>query len=105
MEKNNKNKKDMSVDDLVKQLKLVLDIDEEEMAADAAKPEDIPDEPEILEVPEDDIPAEEAEGRILADPCTGCPPAAPILTAGERVTPEAICCFRYYGIKTCRITL
>ena len=52
---------------------------------------------EAMLAPREMVPAEEAEGRILADPCTGCPPAVPILTAGERVTPEAICCFRYYG--------
>ena len=51
MEKDNKNKKDMSVDDLVKQLKIVLDIDEEEENAVSAQPGKI-DAPE-LEVEED----------------------------------------------------
>ena len=67
MEKDNKNKKDMSVDDLVKQLKLVLDIDEDEEYQDAAKPEEhvIPDEPEIIEAPDENenepLTAENAE--------------------------------------------
>ena len=46
------------------------------------------------------IPVEQAEGRILADPCAGCPPAVPVLIAGERIDAEAIRCFRYYGIGT-----
>ena len=49
--------------------------------------------------PRETIPAEESIGRILADACVGCPPAVPILTAGERVTEEAVACFRHYGIQ------
>ena len=52
MEKDNKNKKDMSVDDLVKQLKLVLDIDEEEENAKAAEAEAITE--KEAELPDDD---------------------------------------------------
>ncbi len=54
----NKNKKDMSVDDLVKQLKLVLDIDED----DDGKPTD---------VPEDEITADiETEDEEPSEPMT-----------------------------------
>lgn len=48
MEKENKNKKEMSVDDLVKQLKLVLDIDDEEGGTESAAPEK-PVEPENVD--------------------------------------------------------
>jgi len=48
--------------------------------------------------PRETIPMEESVGRVLADACVGCPPAVPILMAGERVTEEAVDCFRHYGV-------
>ena len=51
--------------------------------------------------PRREMPVEAALGRVLAEASAGCPPAVPILTAGERVDTEAICCFRYYGIQSC----
>ncbi len=50
-----------------------------------------------------EVPVEEAEGRILADAQAGCPPCVPILVCGERISREAVECFRYYGIEKCRI--
>ena len=52
---------------------------------------------EAMLAPRETVPAEQAEGRILADPDTGCPPAVPVLVPGERISPEAVKCFRYYG--------
>lgn len=48
---------------------------------------------------------EECENRILADITTGCPPAVPILICGEKITKEAIECFRYYGIDNCNVVI
>ena len=53
--------------------------------------------------PREEIPVERAEGRILADPCAGCPPAVPVLIAGERIDAEAVRCFRYYGTGSCMV--
>ena len=50
-----------------------------------------------------EMPIEECEGRILADAALSCPPAIPILTCGERITAEAIACFRYYGVECVRV--
>ena len=49
------------------------------------------------------LPAEQAEGRVLADPEAGCPPAVPVLMPGERIGKEALACFRYYGKETCTV--
>ena len=53
--------------------------------------------------PQEKIPVEQAEGRILADPCAGCPPAVPVLIAGEQIDAEAVRCFRYYGTGSCMV--
>ena len=45
------------------------------------------------------IPVSESEGRILANPSVGCPPAVPILVCGERINQHAIDCFQYYGVE------
>lgn len=52
--------------------------------------------------PAEEIPAERAEGRILADAQVSCPPCIPILVGGERIDGQAVRCFRYYGMKTVR---
>ena len=49
------------------------------------------------------VPAEQSEGRVLASPSVGCPPAVPILACGERIDCHAIKCLRYYGIETVRV--
>lgn len=53
----------------------------------------------------EEIPVEKSIGRILAVPTVGCPPAVPIVVCGERITKEAIACFDYYGIDTCRVVI
>ena len=55
--------------------------------------------------PAETISVEKAEGRILATPSVGCPPAVPILVCGERITKEAIDVFRYYGITRCDVVI
>ena len=44
------------------------------------------------------LPVEDCLGKILADPCVGCPPAVPILICGQRIDERAIAAFNYYGI-------
>ena len=46
-----------------------------------------------------------AVGRILADSCTGCPPAVPVVIAGERITSDAADCMKYYGITECEVMM
>ncbi len=43
------------------------------------------------------VPIEESLGRVLAQPCVGCPPAVPIVMCGEIIDRSAIERFRYYG--------
>ena len=40
-------------------------------------------------------------GKILANVSISCPPAVPVLVCGEKITKEAVECFRYYGIEKC----
>ena len=54
---------------------------------------------EALLAPAEEVPVRESPGRVLADPCVSCPPAVPVLISGERITPEAVRCFEYYGIS------
>jgi arginine/lysine/ornithine decarboxylase len=58
---------------------------------------------EAMLSPSREVPVEDALGRILADAYSGCPPAVPVRIAGERLDREALHCFRYYGITTCRV--
>lgn len=51
------------------------------------------------------IPASESEGRVLASPGVGCPPAVPIVVCGERMDRTALDCFAYYGITTCTVVV
>ena len=50
-----------------------------------------------------EIAIENALGEILASASVSCPPAVPILIAGERIDENAIECFRYYGIDKVRV--
>ena len=54
---------------------------------------------EALLSPFETVPTVEALGRVLASPSVGCPPAVPILICGERIGPEALRLFAYYGIE------
>lgn len=51
----------------------------------------------------EEIPVNEAEGRICASPTVSCPPAVPIVISGERITAEDVKTLKYYGIKTVRV--
>ena len=50
------------------------------------------------------LPPGKAVGRILADAAVSCPPAVPVITAGERITAEAAACMAAWGITECRVT-
>lgn len=45
----------------------------------------------------------ECGGRVLASANVSCPPAIPIVVCGEVIDQNAIECFTYYGIKSCRV--
>ncbi len=50
--------------------------------------------------PREEIPAEEGAGRILAAETVGCPPAVPLVMAGEEIPASMVPVFSYYGFKT-----
>ena len=50
------------------------------------------------------LPVMDAVGRVLADAAVSCPPAVPIVAAGERITREAAACMAAWGITECRVT-
>lgn len=58
---------------------------------------------EAMLSPSEEIPVEECCGRILASASVSCPPAVPIAVCGEKLSAEAIKCFKYYGIERCRV--
>lgn len=58
---------------------------------------------EALLCPSEEIPADRALGRTLCDAHVSCPPAVPIAFPGERIDENALRCFRYYGVETCRV--
>ena len=58
---------------------------------------------EAMLSPQETLPADKAVGRILADACVSCPPAVPVVIAGERITPAAAACMAYYGIDECNV--
>lgn len=50
-----------------------------------------------------ELAVEDCLGKILATPTVSCPPAIPIVICGEEIDPNAIECFKYYGIKKCAV--
>jgi arginine/lysine/ornithine decarboxylase len=58
---------------------------------------------EAMLSPSGEIPVEKAVGEVMADAAAGCPPAVPVVVAGERITEEAAICMKYYGIDRCRV--
>lgn len=58
---------------------------------------------EAVLAPRETLPAAETEGRILAMQHPACPPAVPIVVAGERIDKAALACFSYYGIDRCAV--
>ena len=49
--------------------------------------------------PRETVDAAHSLGRVCGLPTAGCPPAIPIAVSGERITPEALALFAYYGIE------
>lgn len=47
--------------------------------------------------PCEEIPVEEAAGRIAARESSPCPPGIPVIMSGERISEEAVRCLRDYG--------
>ena len=44
-------------------------------------------------------------GMTLASSSLSCPPAIPIVIAGEKIDENALALFKYYNIETCRVVL
>ena len=74
-----------------------------EKAPELPAPERVMSVREAMLSPQETLPVGQAAGRVLADACVSCPPAVPVIIAGERITEEAAVCMRYYGITTCRV--
>ncbi len=51
----------------------------------------------------EEVKVEDAEGRILSQPCVNCPPAVPIAICGEVLTKEHLNAFSYYKIATVQV--
>jgi len=60
---------------------------------------------EALFAPSEEIQTEQSLGRVFASLAFSCPPAVPVLVAGEKITEQAIRALLYYGIKNIRVTL
>ena len=58
---------------------------------------------EAIFAPRERVSVEQAIGRICAAPLVSCPPAIPIAASGERIPPDALPLFRYYGIQTAEV--
>ena len=56
-----------------------------------------------LLAPRERLPVARCLGRVLASANVSCPPAVPIVMAGEMIDAEAIRLLRYYGIKACDV--
>lgn len=54
---------------------------------------------EALFMPHETVPAAEAVGRVCASPTVGCPPAIPIVAAGEVITRQAVEIFARYVVE------
>ncbi len=83
-----------------------------EKALDYAEKRDIHDMPFLTHLPEkamnvgkavfmpcEEIPVEQAEGRICASLKVPCPPAIPVAVSGEIINAECVEIYRRYGIK------
>lgn len=66
----------------------------------AARPETVLTPREAIFAPQETVPVEVSAGRVCASPTVGCPPAIPIVAAGERIDREAVELFRYYGVRS-----
>ncbi len=57
----------------------------------------------VLFLPSEMMDVRRAAGRIMADPTVSCPPAIPVVCAGERIDPWAVRAMEYYGITHVRV--
>ncbi len=55
--------------------------------------------------PSQAVPTTQALGRICAAPVVTCPPAVPLVLAGERITQEQVDLLQSYGCETVRVVL
>lgn len=60
---------------------------------------------QALFMPSESISVSDAAGRILASPSVSCPPAVPIAICGERLSEDAVGCFKYYGIENIKVVI
>ena len=90
----NKNKKDMSVDDLVNQLKIVLDINDEEMADKPAAAEE--EEPFVQEIDPESV--DDIEG-IRTDTGTIDPESVKSITDKIRLLDRYLSCSSVFRAK------
>ncbi len=58
---------------------------------------------EALFSPCETVKTKNALNRILALPSVACPPAVPIISAGETINESALQAFKYYGIKEVKV--
>ncbi len=58
---------------------------------------------EAMLAPQETLAVNEAVGRVLSDACVSCPPAVPVVIAGERITKDAAACMQYYGVTECNV--
>ena len=58
---------------------------------------------QAITAPFESLPIEECLGRVVAITSVGCPPAVPIIVAGEVIDESTIQTFKYYGIKECNV--
>ena len=58
---------------------------------------------EALLAASEELPVEQAAGRVCAAPTVGCPPAVPVVVSGEVIRPDAAAVFDHYGIRTVRV--
>lgn len=58
---------------------------------------------EAVFAPSEELEISQCLGRVLASAAVNCPPAIPIVVCGEIIDEAAINCFKYYGIKNCRV--
>ncbi|MBQ9801586.1 MAG: PLP-dependent transferase [Clostridia bacterium] len=58
---------------------------------------------EAMLAPAETVPLSRALGRICASPTVSCPPAVPVVVAGERIDEAALALLAYYGADTVRV--
>ncbi|MBO4573649.1 MAG: aminotransferase class V-fold PLP-dependent enzyme [Clostridia bacterium] len=51
----------------------------------------------------EEIAVNDAIGRVFASSAVACPPAVPLIVAGEEIDENAVGLFKYYGVEKCRV--